>query len=147
MSEGTAFWPSSKVLEKSTCYFAILRRQSLARSLSALHGEVGTNYLRLLGADHRELFDSTENDRRGFAFVVRSMKIDYFKPALMDEVITAPQDAKGASITLHQHCKRGDDVLVEASVRVAFVSGGKAQPIPKYLRDAMEGGFTAKLER
>ncbi|MGY3506331.1 tol-pal system-associated acyl-CoA thioesterase [Bradyrhizobium sp. USDA 4471] len=109
-----------------------------------------TNYLRLLGTDHRELFESTENDRSGFAFVVRSMKIDYFKPAFMDDVIdviTAPQEVKGASITLHQQCKRGDDVLVEASVRVAFVSGGKAQRIPKYLRDAMEGAGASRAEQ
>ncbi|MCG2668744.1 tol-pal system-associated acyl-CoA thioesterase [Bradyrhizobium sp. GCM10023182] len=99
-----------------------------------------TNYLRLLGTDHRELF---EEGGSGFAFVVRSMKIDYFKPAYMDDVIdviTAPEEVRGASITLHQQCKRGVDLLVEAYVRVAFVSGGKAQRIPKYLRDAMEAG-------
>jgi acyl-CoA thioester hydrolase len=102
-----------------------------------------TNYLRLLGTDHRELFESTENDRSGFAFVVRSMKIDFFKPAFMDDVldvITAPEEVKGASITLHQQCRRGPDLLVEARVRVAFVSGGKAQRIPKVLREAMEQG-------
>jgi len=32
---------------------------------------------------------------------------------------------------------RGADVLVEAQVRVAFVSGGRARPIPKALRVAM----------
>ncbi|MDA9466548.1 tol-pal system-associated acyl-CoA thioesterase [Bradyrhizobium sp. CCBAU 53415] len=102
-----------------------------------------TNYLRLLGTDHRQLFESADNDRSGFAFVVRSMKIDYFKPAYMDDVIdviTAPHEIKGASITLLQQCKRGADLLVEASVRVAFVSAGKAQRIPKSLRDAMEAG-------
>jgi acyl-CoA thioester hydrolase len=44
---------------------------------------------------------------------------------------------KGASITMLQQCRRGDDVLVEARVRVAFVSNGKAQRIPKTLRTAM----------
>ena len=33
---------------------------------------------------------------------------------------------------------RGDDLLVEAQVRVAFVAGGRARPIPKVLRTAMQ---------
>jgi acyl-CoA thioester hydrolase len=100
-----------------------------------------TNYLRLLGADHRALFEQTTKPAPGFAFVVRSMAIDYFSPARMDDVlniVTVPQQIKGASITLLQQCRRGDDLLVEARVRVAFVAGGKAQRIPKPLRDAME---------
>jgi len=44
---------------------------------------------------------------------------------------------KGASMTLLQKVARGDDVLIEARVRVAFVSGGRARPIPKPLRIAM----------
>jgi acyl-CoA thioester hydrolase len=32
---------------------------------------------------------------------------------------------------------RGADILVEAHVRVAFVSGGRARPIPKPLRTVM----------
>jgi acyl-CoA thioester hydrolase len=34
--------------------------------------------------------------------------------------------------------RRGDDVLIEAKVKVAFVSGGRARPIPKALRIAMK---------
>jgi acyl-CoA thioester hydrolase len=33
---------------------------------------------------------------------------------------------------------RGDELLVEARVRVAFISGGRARPIPKPLRIAMK---------
>jgi acyl-CoA thioester hydrolase len=105
-----------------------------------------TNYLRLIGANHRALFEETQSETPGFAFVVRSMAIDYFKPAYMDDVldiITIPEDVKGASITLLQQCRRGDELLVEARVRVAFVSGGKAQRIPKPLRLAMESGRMA----
>jgi acyl-CoA thioester hydrolase len=39
---------------------------------------------------------------------------------------------------LAQEVRRGDDVLVEARVKVAFVSGGRARPIPKALRIAMK---------
>jgi acyl-CoA thioester hydrolase len=102
-----------------------------------------TNYLRLLGTDHRALFEETQTEAPGFAFVVRSMTIDFFKPAFMDdvlEIVTTPIEVKGASITLWQQCRRGEDLIVEARVRVAFVSEGKAQRIPKALRLAMESG-------
>jgi acyl-CoA thioester hydrolase len=102
-----------------------------------------TNYLRLLGADHRALFEQTKDEAPGFAFVVRSMTIDYLKPAFMDDVldiITVPEVVKGASITLGQECRRAGELLVSAKVRVAFVSGGKAQRIPKSLRAAMANG-------
>ena len=68
------------------------------------------------------------------------MQIEFLKPARMDdvlEVMTAPEEVKGASITLHQRIMRGDELLIEAHVRVAFVSGGRARPIPKALRTAM----------
>jgi acyl-CoA thioester hydrolase len=100
-----------------------------------------TNYLRLIGADHRALFEATEREAPGFAFVVRSMTLDYLKPARMDDilsVITEPQVVKGASITVRQRVMRGDELLVGASVRVAFISGGRARPIPKPLRVAMK---------
>jgi acyl-CoA thioester hydrolase len=41
-------------------------------------------------------------------------------------------------MTLHQKVLRGAEVLAEAHVRVAFVSGGRARPIPKPLRAAMK---------
>ncbi|HEX3710493.1 MAG TPA: tol-pal system-associated acyl-CoA thioesterase [Pseudolabrys sp.] len=100
-----------------------------------------TNYLRLIGADHRALFVAAEMEAPGFAFVVRHMSIDFRKPAHMDDVldiVTAPEDVKGASITLDQKVMRGADLLVEAHVQVAFVSAGRARPIPKPLRIAMK---------
>jgi acyl-CoA thioester hydrolase len=100
-----------------------------------------TNYLRLIGADHRALFEATEKEAPGFAFVVRSMSLDFLKPARMDDllhVVTAPEEVKGASVTLRQSVMRGDELLVEAQVRVAFISGARARPIPKPLRVAMK---------
>jgi acyl-CoA thioester hydrolase len=99
-----------------------------------------TNYLRLIGADHRALFEETEREAPGFAFVVRSMAIEFLKPARMDdvlEIITMPVEVGGASVMLKQQVRRGDDLIVEANVRVAFVAGGRARPIPKPLRTAM----------
>ena len=111
-----------------------------------------TNYLRLIGADHRALFEQTEKEAPGFAFVVRHMSIDFRKPAFMDDVldiVTTPEEVKGASVMLNQKVVRGDDLIVEAHVQVAFISGGRARPIPKPLRIAMKadqeagGGMTA----
>ena len=105
-----------------------------------------TNYLRLLGTGHRALFEESERQAPGFAFVVRTMHIDYLKPAKMDDVldiVTLPHQVKGASITLSQEVRRGGELLVEAKVRVAFVSGGRARPIPKPLRLAMKADQTS----
>jgi acyl-CoA thioester hydrolase len=99
-----------------------------------------TNYLRLVGADHRALFEQTEKEAPSFAFVVRSMKIDFLKPAFMDdllEVRTLSREVSGASIVLLQRVMRGAEVLVEAEVRVAFVSEGRPRRIPEPLRKAM----------
>jgi acyl-CoA thioester hydrolase len=100
-----------------------------------------TNYLRLVGTDQRALFEAAEREAPGFAFVVRSMAIEFLKPARMDDVLavtTEPEEVKGASMTLWQKVMREGDVLVEAHVRVAFVSGGRARPIPRPLRTAMQ---------
>jgi acyl-CoA thioester hydrolase len=96
-----------------------------------------TNHLRLMGAEQHALFAEAERETPGFAFVVRSMHINYLKPARMDdvlEVVTWPIAVKGASIAMAQEVRRGDDLLVTAQVRVAFISEGRAQPIPKALR-------------
>jgi acyl-CoA thioester hydrolase len=100
-----------------------------------------TNYLRLIGADHRALFEQAEKEAPGFAFVVRHMSIDFRKPAFMDDildVVTTPEEVKGASVTLNQRVLRGEELIVEAQVQVAFVSGRRAKPIPKPLRTALE---------
>jgi acyl-CoA thioester hydrolase len=100
-----------------------------------------TNHLRLMGAEQNALFADAETETPGFAFVVRSMKIDFLKPARMDDlldVVTWPVAVKGASIMLAQEVRRNGDVLVKAEVRVAFISEGRAQPIPKAIRVLMK---------
>jgi len=107
-----------------------------------------TNYLRLIGADHRALFEAAEKEAPGFSFVVRHMDIHFNKPAFMDDVldvVTTPNDVKGASVTLNQKVVRGPDLIVEADVQVAFVSGGRARPIPKPLRIAMKADHGRRL--
>jgi acyl-CoA thioester hydrolase len=102
-----------------------------------------TNYLRLLGADQRALFDGPTAEAPGFAFVVRAMTIDFLKAARMDDVLTvatAPEEVRGASVRLKQTIARGDELLVDARVRVACVSGGRARPLPEALRAALQAG-------
>ena len=105
-----------------------------------------TDYLRLIGTDHRALFEAAERETPGFSFVVRSMTIEFLRPARMDdvlEVITSPQEVKGASVILRQQIARGGETLIDAQVRVAFVSAGRARPIPKPLRLAMRADHAA----
>jgi acyl-CoA thioester hydrolase len=105
-----------------------------------------TNYLRVLGAEQGDMLAQARHEAPGFAFVVRSMQIEFLKPARMDdllEVSTFAQEVKGASMLLRQRVSRADDTLVEALVRVACVCGGRACPIPKALRIAMR----ADMER
>ena len=100
-----------------------------------------TNYLRLMGAEQHVLFAETETETPGYAFVVRAMTLDFLKPARMDdvlEIVTWPVAVRGASIALAQEVRRAEDVLVKAEVRVAFISGGRAQPIPKSIRALMK---------
>ena len=108
-----------------------------------------TDYLRLLGARQRTLIEETAREKPGFHFVVRSMTIEFLKPARMDdvvEVVTAPAEVKGASITLQQRVVRGTEVLVEAHVRVAFIAGGRAQRIPAALRTAMRADVSGACD-
>jgi acyl-CoA thioester hydrolase len=99
-----------------------------------------SNYMRLLGADQKQLFQQAEQEAPGFAFVVRAMNIEFLRSARFDDllnVVTMPEEVKGASATLRQRVLRGDEMLVEAHVKIAFVAGGRARPIPKPLRLAL----------
>src|SRR5258708_12301683 len=100
-----------------------------------------TNYLRLLGTDHRALFEETQDEAPGFAFVVRSMTIEFLKPAHMDDVldiVTTPIEVKGASITLLQHCSRGDELLAEPPVRPPSVPRRNPHRLPRPLTHTLQ---------
>src|SRR4051812_5008890 len=74
-----------------------------------------TDFLRLIGADQRALFEQTEQEAPGFHFVVRSMTIDFLRSARMDdvlEILTQTEEVKGASMTLRQYVVRRGEVLL-----------------------------------
>jgi acyl-CoA thioester hydrolase len=97
-----------------------------------------TELIRDLGIDQRELFDG----ETALAFAVRSMKIEFLKPAVMDDLLTvetAPVDMKGASMTVSQRVLRGEEALVTAEVKVVCIGGGRARRIPDGLRLKLGG--------
>ena len=92
-----------------------------------------TNHLRLMGADQYALFEQAQAESPGFAFVVRSMEIDFLRPARMDDVldvVTWPIAVKGASITLSQEVRRrrGGTGQGRGARRLHLRGAGQADP-------------------
>ncbi|MET0527801.1 MAG: tol-pal system-associated acyl-CoA thioesterase [Microvirga sp.] len=108
------------------------------------------SYLRFMERGRTEILRAVEvaqsnlhAEMGGLAFVVRKMNIDFLGGAVMDDVLTVvtkPKDMRGASMTLAQEVRRGNDVLVRADVMVAAVRDGRAVRIPDNLRAALSGG-------
>jgi acyl-CoA thioester hydrolase len=78
-----------------------------------------------------------------FGFVVRAMKIDFLKPARMDDVIAVDTDVVrvgGASAELGQRILRGGELLLTAEVRVAAVANGRPFRLPAGIRAKLQAG-------
>jgi acyl-CoA thioester hydrolase len=103
-----------------------------------------SDHLRLIGVIQGDLFGEALAEAPGFAFVVRSMELQFVRPARIDDVLeihTSPIEVAGASITLSQKVMRGGELLVEGKVKVAFVAQGRARRIPDSLRAAMKAAL------
>ena len=99
-----------------------------------------TEYLRELGIHQQAIFAGVHGDIFGFA--VRSMDIEFLKPARMDDMLNVTTSAThigGASIDLAQRVLRGEDVLVEAKVCIACIAGGRAIRLPSWVREKLLG--------
>lgn len=97
-----------------------------------------TELLRAVGLDQSRL----HQEEGGFVFVVARMKLDFLRPARMDDWITvetAPKRARGV-LELTQKVFRGEELLLEADVVVAAVQGGRAVRLPQAVRDALGTG-------
>ncbi len=75
----------------------------------------------------------------GVVFVVRSLKLDYLKPALLDDLldVSAQLKAIGRSrVTLHQTMMRGEEVLVEGEIHLVSIALDTFKPVsvPDVLR-------------
>ena len=79
----------------------------------------------------------------GMVFVVRSMKLDYLKPALLDDLLDVTAQVKDigrSRLALLQTILRRDEVLTEAEVHLVCVSLASFKPasVPEILRMQLE---------
>ncbi len=68
----------------------------------------------------------------GVLFVVRSLKVDYLRPALLEDMLAVSAEVKevGRSrVTLHQTVRRGEEVLVEGEVHLVCVTADGFKPV------------------
>ncbi len=97
-----------------------------------------TEWLRALGVEQFQLAQAT-----GLAFAVRSLNIEYLKPARLDDVLTVVTELESlgrAQVMFAQRVERAGELLVEATVRVVCVDTKtmKASPVPKEIRNLLE---------
>ena len=99
-----------------------------------------SDFLRLVGNDHRALISGAAG-RDPAAFVVRRMKLEYLKPARIDEVLevtTRVREIGAATLTLDQSISRNGWRLFEAEVMVVLVSvSGKPMRLSQAVRRAL----------
>ncbi len=97
-----------------------------------------TEFLRTMGIEHSELFSLD----RGFKFAVASVSLNFLAPGFLDDtlvIVSSPVAMKGATFHLDQTVKRGDQVLVKATIRVACLDNdNKPRRIPKDVRAKLE---------
>ncbi len=79
----------------------------------------------------------------GVIFVVKSISIDYRKPAYLDDLLfvrTALEKAERFSAVFKQDVMRDGEILASLSVRVASVSAEKKKivPIPQKVLEALQ---------
>ena len=82
----------------------------------------------------------------GVVFVVRSLKLDYLKPALLDDLLSVSAQLKDigrSRVTLHQTVTRGEDLLVEAEINLVSISLESFKPVsvPEVLRKQWKEDF------
>ena len=91
-----------------------------------------TDYLRRLGVHHSELADGKHGE--SIVWVVRRMEIDFRGAARIDDVLTIETrtaEISGARVKMAQTIRRGDDLLISATVEAALInSAGRPRRFP-----------------
>lgn len=104
-----------------------------------------SDFLRLLGTDHRQLIDGS-NKSEPAAFVVRHMSFDFRRPAKIDEILevtTHVSEIGAASLKLAQTVRCAGSDLVHADVTVVLVSTtGKPMRISQAVRSSFKATTT-----
>lgn len=107
------------------------------------------NYLRFFERCRTELMRAIGHDHHEFArrerllFVVRSVTIDYQRPARLDDLLTVGAQVEKlgrAQLVLRQFVLRGEEELVTGTVQIVCVNSEKMKsaPIPDELRTKLE---------
>lgn len=107
------------------------------------------NYLRFLERGRTELlrglgFEQAQLARDGgIAFAVRSLQVEYLKPAKLDDLIEVKStigELGRAQVVFHQRIEREGELLVDATVRVACLdlARGRAAAMPKNIHDKLK---------
>jgi tol-pal system-associated acyl-CoA thioesterase len=91
-----------------------------------------TEFMRSLGFGKNFIFSED------LMFVVRDVAIQYLRPAKLDDELRATArfcELRGASMTLIQSVRRGDEVLAEGEIKIVCVdkTGLKPRRIPKHM--------------
>ena len=103
------------------------------------------NYLRFLERARTEClrglgFEQSALLVQNVAFAVRSVNAEYLKPARLDDeliVLSRIESLGRAQLVFAQRIERGDELLLEAKIRVACFDPlrGKAQAMPKEIHE------------
>lgn len=86
-----------------------------------------TEWLRAMGYSHMDMVKNLD-----VMFVVRSIKLDYLRPALLDDLLTVTAEIKDigrSRVTLAQTILRGEELLTEGEVHLVCVDVKTFKPV------------------
>lgn len=94
-----------------------------------------SNYLNFCERARSELFfkKGLSPHKENEFFVVKHLEANFIKPALFADVLevkTALDRVKSASLTMIQDIYRGDELIFQAIVKVAYLKNGRPSKIP-----------------
>ncbi len=101
-----------------------------------------TELLRFMGFENKSLRES-----QGVLFVVRHINADYFKPAVLDDVLeiqTIVTQVKNTSLVMRQSIYRNAEMIFAADVTVVCVNAGSMKPAR--IPDGLRTGFRKYLK-
>jgi acyl-CoA thioester hydrolase len=97
-----------------------------------------TDWMRAIGHEQAEMTRD-----HGVVFAVRSVTVDYLRPARLDDALTVGLELEKmgrAQVVLRQFVRRGDEELVTGTVQIVCVNleKMKSTAIPEHLRTKLE---------
>ena len=101
-----------------------------------------SEWMRALGWDQDAMRRGRDQERmrreHDLVFAVRAMQVDFRAPARLDDDLVATavlRECRNASLVFAQDVRRGDDLLLSATVRIAVLAAStfRPRPIPESL--------------